>query len=210
VRKIDKGPEPTPLTQWKRQNANGNYEQLSELERQAIRDACSKEQFYLCAYCCQEISGTNLDTMNEHVDARKLARNRSLDFSNIVASCTTVAQCDAAHGSQILPLTPLMDECETELKFMLSGRVHGLSQRAAQAIQVLNLGDHERNNKNLVEKRKQLSYQLLFVNGVKPDEGLEDEDLLQALIIELSQPIHGRLEPFSPVVVNILRQWIAA
>lgn len=210
MRKINKGPEPGSLIQWKHRHPHGSYDQLSERERQDIRTACSEEQFYLCAYCCQDISGTNADTMNEHVEARRLAPNRSLDFNNIVASCTTPLQCDASHGSQVLPLTPLMDECETELKFMLSGRVQGLSQYAEQSIHVLNLGDHERNNKKLIEKRKQLSHHLLFVNGVAPDEGLEDEDLLRILIAELSQPVDGRLEAFSPVVVNILRQWIAA
>ena len=120
MRKIDKGYEPERLTQWKRQHPQGRYDQLNDLERQDIRIACTKEQFYLCAYCCQTISGTSADTMNEHVEARRLAPSRSLDFSNIVASCTTPQQCDAAHGSQALPLTPLMDECETELKFKIS------------------------------------------------------------------------------------------
>jgi uncharacterized protein (TIGR02646 family) len=122
MRHIDKGPEPPELTAWKRANPKGNYAGLSEVERQAIREACTSEQFYLCAYCCQNISGLQDDTMNEHVEARRIAPQRSLDFGNLVASCTTPRQCDAAHGSQPLPLTPLMAECETELRFKLSGR----------------------------------------------------------------------------------------
>ncbi len=61
----------------------------------------------------------------------------------IVASCNTPNQCGDAHKSQHLPLTPLMTECETELRFKISGRVEGLSDRAADTIRVLNLGDHE-------------------------------------------------------------------
>jgi hypothetical protein len=38
-----------------------------------------------------------------------------------------------AHGSQPLPLTPLMPECETELRFKFSGRVEGLTERACTA-----------------------------------------------------------------------------
>lgn len=210
MRKIHKGQEPDSLIKWKRQHPHGLYDQLTELGRQDIREACSTEQFYLCAYCCQAISGTNADTMNEHVEARASAPNRSLDFSNIVASCTTPGQCDAAHGSQALPLTPLMDECETELRFMLSGRVQGLSPRAEQSIRTLNLGEHEQYNKKLVEKRKQLSHSLLLSNGVNPDQGLEDDDLLRDLIADISKPKNGRLDPFAPVVANILRQWITA
>lgn len=101
-----------------------------------------------------------------------------------------------------------MSECETELRFKLSGRVEGLSERATTAIQVLNLGDHERHNKALIGKRKQLSDLLLWTNGVNPDEGLEDEELLEMLISDFGQPQDGMLEPFAPVVINILRSWL--
>lgn len=101
-----------------------------------------------------------------------------------------------------------MTECETELRFKISGRVEGLSDQANVTIQVLNLGDHEKNNRALIEKRKQLSNVLLLTNGIKPDEGLEDEDLLEMLIDDLLQPQLGQMEPFTPVVINILRSWL--
>ena len=138
-----------------------------------------------------------------------LFRSRTLDFNNIVASCRTSKQCDAAHDSQVLPLTPLMDECETELKFKISGRVEGLTQRAIDTIQVLNLGDNEQNNKALIEKRKYLSESLLWSNGIDPNEGLEDDELLQSIINDLLTPQNGKLESFAPVVANILKNWIA-
>jgi hypothetical protein len=71
----------------------------------------------------------------------------------------------------------------------------------------LNLGDHEKNNRALIEKRRQLSNALLWINGVDPDEGLEDDELLEMLIDGLVQPQQGQLEPFAPVVINILRGW---
>jgi len=208
VRKIDKGLEPEELRVWKRKNSNGVYGDLTSLERQAIRAACTTEQFYLCAYCCQAISGTETDTMNEHVEAKHLAPQKSLDFNNIVVSCTTPKQCDAAHKSQALPLTPLMAECETELHFKISGRVEGLTDRAKETIRILNLGDFEKNNKSLIEKRKQLSYSLLFQNGINPDEGLEDEELLRSVIDDINRPKDGKLMPYAPVVTNLLRGWL--
>ncbi|AJC68211.1 hypothetical protein [Dickeya zeae] len=210
MRKITKGTEPASLTAWKRANPNGRYDKLTETERQDIRDACAKEQFYLCAYCCKPISGDNSDTMNEHVQARKLAPRRSLDFTNIVASCTTKNQCDAAHGSQPFSLTPLMAECETELQFMISGRVEGKTERAQEAIKVLNLGDKKGNNKPLIEARKKFIDSLLLTNGIDPNEGLEDDDLLRAVINDFSSPQNGRLEPYAPVLVNILKSWLSA
>lgn len=213
MRRIDKGVEPASLSAFKRAMLHARYPDLSELERQDIRHACTAEQFYLCAYCCHVISGSNVDTMNEHVEAQDIAKNRTLDFNNLVASCRTPNQCDAAHGSQALPLTPLMPECETELRFKLSGRVEGLSDRAREAIRILNLGDTEQNNKALIEKRKQLVDGLIWANyGNDPDQLQleEDEELIRILIDDLARPQNGRLEPFAPVLSNILRGRLAA
>ena len=209
MRKIHKQQEPVSVTAFKRTKPHARYQNLSEVERRDIRLTCTAEQFYLCAYCCQSISGTNEDTMNEHVEAQKLAPNRTLDFNNIVASCRTSKQCDAAHDSQVLPLTPLMDECETELKFKISGRVEGLTDRAKQAIQVLNLGDDERNNRALIEKRKQLSHNLMYTHGINPQQALEDDELLKSVIDDLLTPKDGNLDAFAPVVANILTNWIS-
>lgn len=209
MRKIDKSAEPERLKDWKRANPLGRYSDIGGIERDAIRTACLAEQFYLCAYCCQSISG-NGDCMNEHVEARHIAPHRSLDFQNIVASCTSPRQCDAAHRAQVLPLTPFMDECETELTFNVSGRVVGVTDRARRTIAVLNLGDTEKNNRALIEKRKQLSHALLIINGIDSDLGLEDEDLLEMVIDDLQNPVDGRLSSFAPVVVNILRGWMSA
>lgn len=207
MRTISKKPEPLSLTDWKRANPHRHYNDLTEDVRRTIRQQSLEEQLYLCAYCCQRIQ--NIDAChNEHIEARNLNPRRSVDFTNIVASCNTLNQCGKAHESKLLPLTPLMKECETELRFKISGRVEGVSDRAAITIQVLNLGDHEKNNRALIEKRKQLVNTLLFTNGINPTAGLEDEELLKLLIDELAKPHEGQLEPFAPVVINILRSWL--
>jgi len=208
VRKINKGIEPIELTDWKKSNLVGTYDDLSHIERQAIRLDCLKEQFYLCAYCCQSINEHNCT--NEHVEARRIAPQKSLDFSNIVASCTSNRQCDDSHDSQALPLTPLMTACETELKFRISGRVEGLTQCAKDSIRVLNLGDTIQNNRPLIEKRKQLSHALLFTNGIDPTEGIDDDELIEMVINEIKIPQEGKLNAFAPVVINILEGWLAS
>jgi uncharacterized protein (TIGR02646 family) len=207
MRTIKKGDEPPRLSVWKKENPLGQYNQLTENVRPTIRQQALEEQFYLCAYCFQRIKDITT-CHNEHVEAQSLNPQRTLDFTNIVASCNTKNQCGKAHKSQFLPLTPLMNECETELKFKISGRVEGLSDRAITSIQILNLGDNENNNRALIEKRKQLSNSLLWANRIDPEEGLEDEEILKILIDELAQPQQHQLEPFSPVVINILRSWL--
>ncbi|MGP5214129.1 retron system putative HNH endonuclease [Psychrobacter immobilis] len=199
MRKIDKKEvvEPLSLSQFKRPNKQRNYSHLTPEIRQDIRKACTKEQLYLCAYCCKTISGDSRDTMNEHVEARRVAPNRDLDYTNIVASCTTPKQCDDAHGSQTLPLTPFDDECETALEFKISGRVTGLTDDAKETIRVLNL-----DNKSLMEQRRTFINTILFTYG---EDAIEDNDLINIMIDELAQPKKGRLEAFSPVIVNALR-----
>jgi uncharacterized protein (TIGR02646 family) len=202
LRKISKqvGFEPASLSQFKRRNKQGNYSDLTVETRQDIRLACTIEQFYLCAYCCKQISGSSDDTMNEHVIARKTAPHKSLDYTNIVASCTTANQCDNAHGSQTLPLTPFDVECETDLDFKLSGRVVGLTDDAQKTIGILNL-----NNKSLNEQRKIFIDTILFTYG---ENAIEDDYLINIMIDELAQLEEGKLEAFAPVVINVLRGWV--
>jgi uncharacterized protein (TIGR02646 family) len=208
MRTIHKGAEPSDLSTWKRANPHGRYNDLTDDVRRSIRQKALEEQCYLCAYCSQKIQ--DIDTChNEHVEPQNLNPKRTLDFTNIVASCNTRHQCGNAHQSHDLPLTPLMTECESELRFKISGRVEGLSDRATAMIQVLNLGDHERNNRALIEKRKQLANVLFQQNGIDyPNDGLEDDDLLKMLIDELLQPQDGKLDAFAPVVINILKSWL--
>lgn len=210
MRKISKrtGYEPQSLIDWKRGNPNGDYKELTNIERKDIRIECLKEQYFLCAYCCKLISDNNNDSMNEHVEARRIAPQRSLDFTNIVASCTTPSQCDNSHESQPLPLTPFMAKCETDLEFTLSGKVRGLTPDASETIRVLNLGDDTTNNRSLIEQRKQFVHAMLFANGIDPNEGLDDDELIDCVIADISTPKNGKLESFAPVVVNVLRQWI--
>lgn len=203
MQKITKGNEPAELTSWKRKNPHGRYDDLSHVERGAINETTLNEQFGLCAYCCKKIGES--DSMNEHVEAQRLAPNRTLDFNNIVASCTTPKQCDSAHGSQPLPLTPLMDECETELKFYFSGDVEGLTDRAKQAIEVLKL-----DNKSLIEKRKQQIKILVMPPDTMESILFWDDATIELFISEwLVKPDNdGKLQAYSPVLVNVLRQRI--
>ena len=213
MRKISKrtGYEPQQLRNWKRANPNKRYPQLKDgAVRQAIREEALAEQYYLCGHCCQALSGKG-DCHNEHVEAQGINQNRTLDFSNIIASCNAHKQCGDSHESQALPLTPLMDECEADFVFKLSGRVLGKTLDAIETIRVLNLGDTEKNNKSLIEKRKQLSLALLTEHAIAPedeDDWADESELLEDMIDVLLTPEDGKLKPFAPVVANVLRQWI--
>ena len=101
-----------------------------------------------------------------------------------------------------------MAECESELKFYLSGRVTGQTERARKSIKTLNLGHTDESNRGLIGARKKLVDDLIFTGGMSPDE-LEDEELLGILLEDLLKPKEGRLQPFSPVLVNVIRHYLA-
>ncbi|MGL5193330.1 MAG: hypothetical protein ACRC8Y_06965 [Chroococcales cyanobacterium] len=109
-----------------------------------------------------------------------------------------------------------MAECETELRFKMSGRVEGLTERAIATIQVLNLGDHETNNRALIGKRKQLVNALLLKNGINSAQDLEDlktldgKEVLEELISDLSQLQQGKMDPFAPVAINIVNNMLSS
>lgn len=209
MRKIDKDVEPHSLTQWKRRNSTLRYRDLPPAESRAIRSSCITEQYGLCAYCCQSI--TLDDAHNEHVEAQDRAPNRTLDFSNIVASCQRPQQCGHGRGTQPLPLTPLMAECETELKFYLSGLVTGHTERAQISIKALNLGHTEDSNRGLVGARKKLVDALIYSECSLPDElQFEDEEFLNLLLEDLKTPEAGKpLQPFAPVLANVIRHFLS-
>ncbi|WP_166226131.1 TIGR02646 family protein [Pseudomonas atagonensis] len=207
MRKITKGIEPALLTQWKRANKTSTYKDLPAEERQSVRAACITEQLGLCAYCCQSINVKAAH--NEHVAAQDRFPARTLDFTNIVASCEGPKHCGHQRKTRLLNLTPFMSECETELKFQISGLVVGKTRRAEETIEALNLGHTEESNRGLIEKRKRMVDDLIFTKGMKPTElFLEDEELLGLLLEELDKPEDGQLQPFSPVLVNVIRQYL--
>jgi len=208
VRKIDKEVEPATLALWKRQNRTLRYKDLPPQESRAIRSSCITEQYGLCAYCCQSI--TLDDAHNEHVEAQDRAPNRTLDYSNIVASCNRKHQCGHGRGTHQLPLTPLMVECETELKFYLSGLVTGHTERARVSIETLNLGHTEESNRGLVGRRKAMVDTLIYGQELRPEDlQHEDEELLGLLLEVFQTPEAGKpLQPFSPVLANVIRHFL--
>lgn len=187
------------MQRWKKAHPHGRYCDIAGNVRADIRTACIREQLGLCAYCCKPITVTN--SHNEHVQAQLTAPNLTMDYNNIVASCNTRGQCGDSHNSQPLPLTPLMDECETEIRFYYSGKVAGLTDRAEQSIDILNL-----KFRKLKEARKRAIEAINYEFGCPPQEAAElDSDLIEILINELSPHGKDEMKPYAPVLMNILR-----
>lgn len=209
MRRIDKLNEPISLTQFKINNLGLKYIDLAngnENVRIDIRESCVNEQFFLCAYCCDRITATS--SHNEHIIPQNsvLGENLTLDYNNIVASCQSNNNCGHKKDNNLINLTPLMIECENEIIFQLNGRMSHTTPRAQETINILNL-----RNRGLENKRKQVIDIILFeyvedLNNLN----LEENYYLELIIEELSEvDISGKLEAFSPIIINVLRQFLS-
>jgi uncharacterized protein (TIGR02646 family) len=209
MRKIDKSNEPTSLAQFRINNLGLKYIDLAngnENIRIDIRESCVNEQFFLCAYCCDRITITS--SHNEHIIPQNsaLGQNLTLDYNNIVASCQSIINCGHKKDNNLINLTPLMIECEDEIIFQLNGKMTHTTPRAQETINRLNL-----RNRGLENKRKQVIDIILFEYVEDLDNlNLEENYYLELIIAELSQVDNsGKLEAFSPVIINVLRQFLA-
>jgi len=214
MRRIIKGGIPQSLIDWVTNNPNSVYDDLSLLAnnvvgysiRQDIRSACALEQFYLCAYCCDRIADNRTSSHNEHIHCQADHSNLSLRFDNIVVSCNAKDSCGSYKANHAIALTPLMAECEAEVRYNLNGKVRHTSQRGQNLNSRTNL-----NCRRLVNRRAKLVEALIFEQITDTDElGLLDEEMIELIIEDLAIPGNdNKLPPFSPVLIRILRDLIA-
>lgn len=95
-----------------------------------------------------------------------------------------------------------MDECETEFEFRINGTVIGKTERAKEAIDILQL-----NHNKLCESRKQVINSMLIIHGLGNPIEVEDEELLQSVCDDIMQPENGKLIAFTPAIVNAIKIW---
>lgn len=167
----------TKPKQW---NLSQEYNEGYKILREQLR----QEQYGLCCYCCQAL--VEKATI-EHLKNRDKHPKLTYEYDNLLLSCQTSNQCDNAKGNQNLDLTPLMIECDTEIKINLAGELETKSERAGQAIRVLNL-----NNSTLCEKRKRKIDMISFTfdpNSTQTPIDIMDKDTLSLILQSLDTPV---------------------
>lgn len=200
MRKITKLSEPHELVQAKERHQKRHYNELDAEERQSIREHCLIEQKGLCAFCCAPMEETR--GRNAHLQSQSRFPQYSLDWNNIVLSCDNRKHCDRFQDNKPLPITPLMNECETDFIFYTSGKVKGLTLEAEETIRNLGL-----DNPTLNAKRKKAIDDLFYIHRFDPIEDIHkwDADLFLEFINILSKEEGGHLAPYSPVLINVLQ-----
>lgn len=130
-----------------------------------LKEQLRQEQKGLCCYCCQMLEE---QVTIEHLKSRDKYPKLTFDYGNLLLSCKQSKQCDNAKGNDELDLTPLMIACDTEIMLKVNGELNPISDRAKQAIDLLNL-----NNADLCQRRKQVIGDLFGIDNELNQENLE-------------------------------------
>lgn len=126
----------------------------NKVHYETLREQLRQEQKGLCCYCCQILAEK---VTIEHLKPRNPHKDLTFKYENLLLSCKPnpkigePKQCDKAKDNDELDLTPLMKECDIEIKLNLSGELEWATDRAEHAIALLNL-----NNQDLRKRRQDL------------------------------------------------------
>jgi len=177
INKIGKLPEES--VKGFKQYKSSKWSEIPEVVKTPLREQLFQEQNGLCCYCCQKL---RLEWSHiEHVQCRQDHPKKRFDYDNLLLSCSTPKQCDNAKGNQELPLTPLMNECDEEIKLNLAGELVSDSERADEAVDILKL-----NNRQVRSWRKSLVDMISFVfdpnQSYSPPIGIQDRKTLNLII----------------------------
>lgn len=130
-----------------------------------LKEQLRQEQKGLCCYCCQILEDK---ATVEHLKSRDKYPKLTYDYGNLLLSCQQSKQCDNAKGNDELDLTPLMIECDAEITLKVNGELNPKSERAEQAINLLNL-----NNADLRQRRERLIGDLFRMDNKLNQKNLE-------------------------------------
>lgn len=141
---IKKNTEPEWLIEYKSRNPTATYDSDSFFGyREQLRKELVREQHNLCAYCCCQISDDKAH--NEHIEPRHPKQGtstKSLDYSNIVASCNNADRCGTKKGNDYEEtefISPLNPKCEETFIYYPDGVMEGNKY----TIDLLNLNSYE-------------------------------------------------------------------
>lgn len=177
INKTDKMPVKTAKA-FKKYKAE-SWGEIPEDIKAPLREQLYHEQEGLCCYCCQKLKYEWSHI--EHVQSRKHYPNKSFEYNNLLLSCSTPKQCDNAKGNQELPLTPLMNDCEQEIRLNLAGELISTTTRGNESLEVLKL-----NNRKICNRRKNLVDTIIFVFDTdkyySPPIAIQDSEILNLIL----------------------------
>ena len=172
---IEKGEEPEILAQYKKKHPYGTYDDAGFKSYVfQVRNTLVEEQHEMCAYCCRKISDSKSHI--EHIEPRHTKDGtmsaRSLDYTNMVASCNNGKTCGRAKGNAYDSqkfISPLDQDCEDRIRYDLFTGMVEKTDDNSYTVDLLNL-----NFQGLIDFRRNIS--ILLEEEMDADG--TDEDML--------------------------------
>ena len=136
MHKLQKSIEPTSLTKankaYNRQTSQAKA--WDEFDKDEVRKELKVTQNSLCAYC--EISLTD-NTRIDHFKPKKLDRELTFDWGNLVLSCDGKDSCDIKKDNnfQSYWINPYEDDPKGMFTFRTNGKIKGVTEDAIKIIE---------------------------------------------------------------------------
>lgn len=149
MRRIIKDNVPDFWGAYLRRHRKSRYDDLDTTEegkrlRKQIREHMLEHQKRICCYCCKSIDSSN--SHNEHIKPKDLFPQNSMDYDNLLVSCTSKNTCGMAKGNHYDPMkfvSPLQEGCEEHFSFFPDGRIKGKTKKGAATVECLNLNTYD-------------------------------------------------------------------
>ena len=161
MKRITKGNAPDFWSSYIRQNPNHKYADLDRTAegravRNELREHLAKGQMNICCYCCCQLSPDK--THNEHIKPESKYDQLTMDYENIVASCTrgknasrfTCGMKKDNDYDENLFVSPLEENCANHFIFYSNGSIDSDTDQGKYTIKLLGLQE----SKSLRESRK--------------------------------------------------------
>lgn len=197
MKKINKDETPLFWSTYCRRNRNVHYKTADSEIKQELKQHMLEIQKHICAYCCSQIDDTKAH--NEHIKPQDLYPNLSMEYTNLVVSCTTQG-AESTCGmhkendfNENLFVSPLSEDCENNFRFEMNGKVAGITEKGRYTVELLNL-----NSYRLVSARKAL------IDEIERSTTLGREYILQYYVNEKD----GMLPRFVDMTEYFMKQGI--
>ncbi|MDR3198578.1 MAG: TIGR02646 family protein [Planctomycetaceae bacterium] len=114
--------------------------------KQKIKNLLLTEQGEICCYCEERITRDNSHI--EHLHPKGIPEFAHLisSYENLLCSCNSDQSCGKKKDNNIIPISPLDENCEDLFAYLDNGKIKGENQDAHDTIQILNLDSEHFNS----------------------------------------------------------------
>ena len=147
--------EPSSLSDWKAQsrmfqNKTAKWHKFSkgkdgrEYKKEFTHDLIV-EQGNICCYCEQKLNISDCHIEHLFPQSKDLYSEYLFDYKNLLCSCQLEIEsgeprhCGNSKSNNIIPITPLMSDCESKFKYTEDGQIQATDEDSRLTIEYLKL-----------------------------------------------------------------------